>query len=288
MLTVQQLLATGPRHRPVRSLRQQYDLYIMDRIEHYKNSLSRDELLRLADAAMVEMRDDEQQFLLTEVLAQTAVDELIKKRLGIRSFDAWKKQYPKLRATQRNPIHWNLDPDHLVAGLAPRIEPDDPVLVVGAGAESCAYLLAAHEADVTYLDREFASIERAEHRVASEALSSTFDAFCVQFGTWLPCLPGGFVLVVIDAGTLAQLTPGERRILIGELQGLTACGGLHALVPDSATGSGPEGLAGHYATWQRESLPPIGRRPRGAPARGAMFVRPEERATRPDERQTAS
>lgn len=288
MLSAQQLLTAAPRHRPLRSLRQQYDLYIMDRIEHYKNSVSRDELLRLADAAMVELRDDDQQFLLTEVLAQTAVDELIKKRLGIRSFDAWKKQYPKLRATQRNPIHWNLDPTHLVAGLAPRIEPDDPVLVVGAGAESCAYLLAAHDADVTYLDREFATIERAEHRVASEALSCTFDAYCVQFGSWLPCLPGEFALVVIDAGTLAQLTPGERRVLIGELQGLTAVGGLHALVPDSATGTGPEGFAGHYAAWQREALPPVGRRPRGAPPRGALFARPEEPATRQGERQTAS
>ncbi len=275
MLSVQQLLATAPRRRSLRSLRQQYDLYIMDRIEHYKNSLSRDELLRIADAAMVELRDEDQQFLLTEVLAQTAVDDLIKRRLGIRSFEVWRKQYPKLRATQRDPIYWNIDPAHLVAGLAPRIEPDDPVLVVGAGAESCAYLLAAHDADVTYLDRDFASIERAEHRVASEALSSTFDAFCVQFGAWLPCLAGGFVLVVVDAGTIGALSPGERRELIGALQDLTAPGGLHALVPDTLTGTAPEGFAGHYATWPRETLPPAGRRPRNAPSRGALFVRRE-------------
>jgi len=278
MLSAQQLLAAAPRRRSLRSLRQQYDLYIMDRIEHYKNSLSRDELLRLADAAMVELRDDDQQFLLTEVLAQTAVDELIKRRLGIRSYEVWRKQYPKLRATQRDPIHWDLDPGHLVAGLAPRIEPEDPVLVVGAGAEACAYLLAAHDADVTYLDRDFGSIERAEHKVASEALSSTFDAYCVQFGAWLPTLPAEFVLVVIDAGTLATLSPGERRELLGTLQELTLPGGLHAIVPDSATGTGPEGYAGHYAAWQRESLPPSGRRGRGAPSRGALFVRGESRA----------
>ena len=48
MLSAQQLLASGPRHRPLRSLRQQYDLYIMDRIEHYKNSLSRDELTSIS------------------------------------------------------------------------------------------------------------------------------------------------------------------------------------------------------------------------------------------------
>lgn len=273
MLTVQQLLATSTRRKSIRSLRQQYDLYIMDRIEYYKNSLSREELLRLADTALIEMRDDEQQFLLTEVLAQEAVDHLIKRRLGIKSYESWRKQYPKLRATQRDPIHWGLDPSHLVVGLAPRLEPDDPVLVVGSGAESCAYLAAAHDADVTYLDRDFSSIERAEHRVASEALTSTFDAWCVQFGTWLPPLPSGFVLVIIDAGTLASLAPGERRTLIADLQELTSPGGLHALVPDQL-GSGPEGLAGHYAVWQRESLPPVGRRPRGAPSRGALFARP--------------
>jgi hypothetical protein len=275
MLSAQQLLATAPRRKSIRSLRQQYDLYIMDRIEHYKNSLSREELLKLADAALVEMRHDEQQFLLTEVLTQEAVDDLIKRRLGIRSFESWRKQYPKLRATQRDPIHWNLDPSHLMVGLAPRLEPADPVLVVGAGAESCAYLAAAHDADVTYLDRDFASIERAEHRCASEALSSTFDAFCVQFGSWLPALVGEFVLVVIDAGTLAAISPGERRALLGDLQALTVPGGMHALVPD-ANGTGSEGFAGHYATWQRESLPPVGRRPRGAPSRGAAFVRPAE------------
>ena len=273
MLSAQQLLASAPRRRSLRSLRQQYDLYIMDRIEHYKNSLSREELLRLADEALVEIRDDDQQFLLTEMLAASAVDELIKRRLGTRSFETWRKQYPKLRATQRDPIHWNLDPTHLVVGLAPRVEPDDPVLVIGAGAESCAYLLAAHEADVTYLDRDFSSIERAEHRVASEALSSTFDAFCVQFGQWFPTFTEPFLLVAIDSGTLAGLTPGERRQFIAEVQALTAPGGLHALVPD-ANGTGPEGLAGHYTGWQREQLPPAGRRPRTAPSRGALFARP--------------
>lgn len=278
MLSPQQLLAAAPRRRSHRSLRQQYDLYIMDRIEHYKNSISREELLRLANEAMSELRgDDPGQFILTEVLAADAVDELIKKRLGIRSFEHWRKHYPKLRQAQRDPTHWNLDPAHLVAGLAPRLEPDDPVLVVGGGGLSSAYLCAAHDADVTYLDHDVARVERAEHRVVSESLSCTFDAILVQFGKWLPCIAGGFMLVVVDAGTLAALTPGERRVLLSELQDLTAPGGLHALVPDGL-GSGAEGFAGHYATWAREPLPPAGRRPRSAPSRGALFVKPADAA----------
>ena len=224
---------------------------------------------------MVDLRGDEQ-FLLTEVLAQTAVDEFIKKRLGIRGFESWRKSFPKLRAAQRDArLHFqgNLDANHLVAGLAPRVETDDAVLVVGSGAESCAYLLAAHDGVVTFLDRDFGVVDRAEHRIALESLSSTFEAVCVQFGQWLPCITGQFDLVVIDAGTLAALNPNDRRVLIAELQALTAPGGMHALVPDAA-GSGPEGLAGHYARWQRESVPQSGRRTRGAQSRGALFMNP--------------
>lgn len=272
MLSAQQLLSTPNKRRPLRSLRQQYDLYIMDRIEHYKNRISREELLRQADEAMIDLRGDEQ-FLLTEVLAQTAVDEYIKKRLGIRGFASWRKSFPKLRAAQRDPTHWGLAANHLVASLAPRVEPDDPVLVVGCGAESCAYLLAAHDTAVTFLDRDFGVVGRAEDRIAMESLSSTFEAICVQFGKWLPCISGNYQLVVLDAGTLASLNPNERRVLLAEIQSLTAPGGLHALVPD-ALGTGPEGLAGHYATWSRESVPHAGRRARGAPSRGALFVKP--------------
>lgn len=273
MLSQQQLLATASRRRPLRSLRQQYDLYIMDRVEQYKNQLPRHELMRLADEAVSDVRGDADQFLFTELLMQEAVDELIKRRLGIRGFEHWRKSYPKRRAAQREPIHWNLDDAHLVAGLAPRVEPGDTVLVVGGGAESCAYLLAAHDAEVTFLDRDVSVVERAEARIAEESLSSTFDALLVQFGQWLPCIPGDFVMVVIDAGTLSSLSPGERRELLTELQRLTAPGGLHALVPD-ALGTGPEGFAGHYASWVREAMPPTGRRVRGGASRGALFGKP--------------
>ena len=279
MLSQQQLLATAANRRPLRSLRQQYDLYVMDRIEHFKNSVSRGELMRLADEAMADPGEtmSESQLVLTEMVIQEAVDARIKKMLRIKSFESWRKYFPKLRAGQRDPIHWGMDAGHLVAGLAPRLEADDPVLVVGSGAEACAYLLAAHEACVTYLDRDFGVIERTEHRVAAESLSSTFQAICVQFGKWLPCVTPGFVLVVIDAGTLSSLSPGERRVLLSELQDLTAPGGLHALVPDSL-GTGPEGFAGHYASWTREAMPPSGRRARGTSSRGALFVRPRNQS----------
>ena len=84
---------------------------------------------------------------------------------------------------------------------------------------------------------------------------------------------GDFVLVVVDAGTLASLSPGERRVLLAELQAITAPGGLHALVPDSL-GSGPEGLAGHYAAGSGNRFRTRAAARAARQSRGALFVKP--------------
>ena len=94
--------------------------------------------------------------------------------------------------------------------LLPRIEPEDKALVVGSGAESATYLLAAHDAAVTFLAGDLGAVERVESRMAAEALASIFDAFVAPIGGGLPvCLD--FVdrldIVVIDPGTLADLCP---------------------------------------------------------------------------------
>jgi len=135
------------RRRPPPSLKQQYQEYIMQRIEAYKNSMARDELLRLGDEAVSELQATvEGQFTLTEVLMVDSVDRLITKRLRLRSYRRWRESYLTLRAAQREPMHWGLDPASPVGRLLPRLEPGDGALVVGAGAEPAAYLLAAHDA----------------------------------------------------------------------------------------------------------------------------------------------
>lgn len=280
MLTAQQYLVSAPERRPLRSLRQQYDLYVLEKIEQYKSLLSYNELMRLADQAMLTLREekDEGQFLLTELLAREAVDEEVRRRLKIRSFESWRKYFPKLRAAQREPTHWGLPVDHIISALAPRLEQDDPVLVVGGGAETCAYLIAAHDTAVTFLASDLKVVERVERRFADESLSShSFDAACIQFGEWLPEVSGEYVLTVIDSGTLSALSPNHRRTLISELQGLTAPGGLHILITDQ-NGAGPEGFASHYSTWQREALPHPGRRTRSTGSRGAIFLKPLEQS----------
>src|SRR3954466_702297 len=152
MLTATRVQRAPRRRRSPYSDKQHYHEYILQRIEGYKNSIGRDELLRLGDEAASELHaTSEGQFMLTEVLMLESVDRLIVKRLALRSYRRWRQQFIKLREAQRTPTHWGLEPTCALARLLPRVEPEDQVLVLGSGAESATYLLAAHDAAVTFV-----------------------------------------------------------------------------------------------------------------------------------------
>ena len=86
------------RGRPLPSPKQRYHAYLLQRIEDYKNSLAREELLRLGNDAASELQDaTEGQYFLTEVLMQETVDRLIVKRLRLPPFTKWKQKLAKLR-----------------------------------------------------------------------------------------------------------------------------------------------------------------------------------------------
>jgi len=53
-------------------------------------------------------------------------------------------------------------------------------LVIGSGAEPAAYLLAAHDAVVTFLAGDLGCVERVESRIAAEGLGSLFEAYVAQ------------------------------------------------------------------------------------------------------------
>src|SRR5947207_3446387 len=144
MLTATQVRQTHRRRRSPYSDKQHYQEYILQRIEGFKNSIGRDELLRLGDEAASELQTaSEGQFLLTEVLMLESVDRLIMKRLALRPYSRWRRQFLKLREAQRTPTHWGLEPTCPLARLLPRIEAEDVALVIGSGAEPATYLLAA-------------------------------------------------------------------------------------------------------------------------------------------------
>jgi len=239
---------------PLPSPKQRYQAYLLQRIEDYKNSLAREEVLRLGNDAATELQDaPEGQYFLTEVLMQETVDRLIMKRLRLPTFGKWRQKFAKLREAQREPTHWGIERGSAVASLLPRLEGGDHALVVGGGAEATAYLLAAHDVRVTCLFGDDATCTRIENRMAAESLSGDFEAYVVMLGTWFPELGLPVHLVVIDAATLAEL-PGPRRLaLMAHLQDVTVPGGVHAVLPTDGNVAAETWLS-LYPDWDRLPL----------------------------------
>jgi len=228
MLTIADVRAQR-RRRPPPSLKQLYQEYLLQRIEAYKNSLSREELLRLGDEAIAELQTtSEEQFILTEVLMLESVDRLISKRLRLRSFARWRKQHLALRAAQREPTHWGIAASHAVTRLLPRLEPGDHALVIGTRCESTTFLLAAHDAAVTYLSPDMTSVDRVETRMATESLGSDILAYVTQL-EWLPQTER-VDLLVLDTGAVRPLPRPHRHRVLAQLQARTNPGGVHLLV----------------------------------------------------------
>src|SRR5918911_5577862 len=222
MLSATEVRQTQRRRRSPYSDKQHYQEYILQRIEGYKNSIGRDELLKLGDEAASELQaTTEGQFVLTEVLMLESVDRLIMKRLSLRPYRRWKQQFTRLRAAQRTPTHWGLDPHCPLTALLPRIEPEDSALVIGSAAAPTTYLLAAHDAAVTFLAGDLGCVERVESRMATEALGSLFEGYVAQIGAGLPDFlhfVDAMDLVVLDPGALLHLSAACRVEFIRDLQ----------------------------------------------------------------------
>jgi hypothetical protein len=256
MLTLEQARQQQRRRSPP-SLKQQYQEFVMQRIEAFKNSIPRDELLRIGDEAVSEMQPTiEGQFMLTEVMMADQVDRLIIKRLRLRPYAKWREQYLTLRAAQREPMHWGVDPTSPVARILPRLEPGDSALVFGSGAEPATYLLAAHDVAVTFVAGNIGTVDRVESRMASESLGSQFLAIFVAVGGRLSTFVPSVNLVVIDAGELTPLDPDARRAVIEQIQALTDPGGVNAVLP--ARGLAPHAFRTMYVGWEAEEGERIG------------------------------
>lgn len=263
--------------RPPPPPRQEYQEFILQRIEEYKNGLTREDLLAIGDEAVRELESGGgDQYLLTEVLLLEHVDRIIQRRLRLPSFPRWRQQHRALREAQREPTHWGLDGGGALARFAPRLENDDITIVVGAGALPAALYLAAHDADVLLLDQDLSAVESAEQRAVTEQLSRRFQALVVRFGGWMPDVAPA--LVVLDPACLSVLPARDRVLLIHDLQQRTLPGGVHialsAGAPRQVIALPPEALRRHYDAWQVEG------RKRGG---GMVAVKPDSGgARRPD------
>jgi hypothetical protein len=264
MLTASEVKQTPRRRRSPYSDKQHYQEYILQRIEGYKNSIGRDELLRLGDEAASELQaTSEGQFVLTEVLMLESVDRLIMKRLSLRPYRRWRQQFLRLRAAQRTPTHWGLEPRCPISPLLPRLEPEDSALVVGTAAAPTTYLLAAHDAAVTFLAGDLGCVERVESRMAAEALSSLFESYVTHFDQSLPPFLSfleGLDIVVLDPGILLEVKSAHRADLIQDLQSRSRPGGVHVILP-SCKRLAPESLRSYYREWTQEEEAKRRRRP---------------------------
>ncbi len=237
--------------RAPRSLRAEYDAFIEQRIEEYKDGLPRASILGIGDEAVQELARTEQ-YTLTEVLLQEQVDSIIRRRLRLPSYRRWRERHLTLRAAQVQPTHWGLAPHDPVVLLAESVQDQDACAVVGAADGACALFLAARGANVLVGDPDLAAIEGLENRAIAEQLSSRVECLVVPLETWTPDrrLDG----CVIEASALAGLSAGDRAELIRRLKSVTVPGGRHVVMPASgAAGKAPvvsgDALRSLYADW---------------------------------------
>lgn len=240
----------GDRRAP-RSLRAEYEEFIEQRIEEYKDGLPRANILGIGDEAVQELARTEQ-YQLTEVLLQEQVDAIIRRRLRLPSYRRWRERHLALRAAQAQPSHWGLAPRDPVVALAELVHDQDLIAVVGAADGACALFLAARGANVLVGDPDLAVIEGLENRAIAEQLGRRLECLVVPLESWTP--DRAIAGCVIEMPAVAGLSAGDRAELIRRLKAVTAPHGHHVVMPGVSTGEkspavSSDALRSLYADW---------------------------------------
>lgn len=209
-------------HTP-RSLKHEYELYVENEIENYKESVSRSAILKIGDEAATVLRNGEQ-FAMDELLLWAEVDRIIRKRLRIPAYDTWRRRRIKLLHEYRRPEHWGLRPDGV---LAREIHPpaESKVLVAGSEVERAALYLAAHGCDVTAVDSQALSVERVMNAAHQAGLTDRIQGYVANLASWEP--DSQLSAVVCTPTAFNGLSADERMRALELLQGATQNGGVH-------------------------------------------------------------
>jgi Tellurite resistance protein TehB len=210
-------------HRPTRSLKHEYELFVEQEIENYKESLPRSVLLGIGDDA-VSALSAEPQFALTEILLCDEVDRIIVKRLRLPGYDTWRRRRLKLIGELRRPEHWGLRPDDALVRALPT-STEGRVLVAGAEDEVSALYLAANGLDVTTLTPEVDALERVMQAAIGAGLAGRVHAEVGDLASWIPQVP--LNAVIVNPAALLGLSSAERARVIAALQHATMDGGVH-------------------------------------------------------------
>lgn len=241
----------GSSTRPTRSLRHEYELFVEQEIENYKESVPRSVLLSIGDEAVASL-SAEPQFALTELLLCEEVDRIIVKRLRLPAYDTWRRRRLKLIDELRRPEHWGLRPDDVLVRALPA-SMEGRVLVAGASDEVSALYLAANGCDVTTLTPELDSLERVMQAAIGAGLAGRVHAHVGDLASWSPESP--LDAVIVNPSALDALSTEERARVIQVLQSATLDGGVHLVQTIAATGRGQgalslEELRSRYLGWE--------------------------------------
>jgi hypothetical protein len=231
---------------PQRSLKHEYEIYVREEIEHYKDSVPRTTLLSIGDEAVSSLRE-QAQLPLTEMLLCEEVDRIISRRLRIPAYTTWKRRRTRLADRFRTPEHWNLSPDDALVRVMQRTT-EGHVLVASPPAEGHALYLAANGCEVTAVDSEPDLVRRVLSAAGAAGLS--MRGCVANLDEWAPDV--SLSAVVCGPSAFANLTLRERRRVIEILQSATRDGGVH-LVETIAAGDNTltfEELRSQYRGWQ--------------------------------------
>lgn len=209
--------------RPQRSLRHEYELYIEEEIENYKESVPRSALLSIGDEAARNLAT-EAQTVLTELLLWEEVDKIITKRLRLPSYSTWRRRRVKLLAEIRRPEHWGMQPDDALVRAATSANTGN---VLVADAELSALYLAANGCAVTAIAADEDVVERVLAAAAQLGLSERIHGEIGDLESWMPDAP--LSAVVCASRLLCDLPARARARAIERLQGATATGGVHVV-----------------------------------------------------------
>lgn len=233
--------------RPARSLKHEYELFIEEEIENYKDSVPRNVLLSIGDEAVASL-GAQAQLALTEMLLWEEVDRIITRRLRLPSYDSWRRRRLKILAELRRPEHWGLRPDDVLVRTV-RPNPESHVLVAGALEEASALYLAANGCEVTAVSTESGPVERVLQAAYEAGLSERVHGCVTDLSAWSP--ERDLTAVIVTPTALDGLSAAERARVIAILQSATADGGVHLVqaIAQGQVGMTVEELRSRYEGW---------------------------------------
>jgi hypothetical protein len=235
-----------------RSLKHEYDLFVENEIEAYKESISRADLLKIGDEAVASLQSA-MQFSMNELLLVVEVDKIIKKRLRLPSYATWRKHELK-RQKERDefmrPEHWGLSPDSAVAR---EIHPPADSRGLDAGeAASAALYLAAHGCAVTAINGHSDMKTSLLNSAEVESLPGRIDHHAEGLREWAPSADRALSAVVCTPAAFSGLTARQRSQVIAVLQSATEDGGVHlvATIIAGQSGVSVSELRKSYKGWE--------------------------------------